>query len=110
MIDWTRVTALRDEIGADDFEEVVELFVEEVDALVARLRRDGKTHALEEDMHFLKGSALNLGFATLSELCEAGEYAAARGAGADVDLDAVLESYDASRAEFLRDLAMKLAA
>lgn len=31
MIDWTRVDELRDEIGTDCFDEVVELFIEEVE-------------------------------------------------------------------------------
>ena len=31
MIDWTKVTELREEIGDEDFQEVVELFLEEVD-------------------------------------------------------------------------------
>ena len=30
MIDWQRVNELRDEVGAEDFEEVVDLFLEEV--------------------------------------------------------------------------------
>ena len=29
MIDWARVSELRDEVGAEDFDEVVELFLEE---------------------------------------------------------------------------------
>ena len=31
MIDWNRVAALREEVGAEDFDEVVELFLQEVD-------------------------------------------------------------------------------
>ena len=31
MIDWPRVTELREEVGAEDFEEVVEIFLEEVE-------------------------------------------------------------------------------
>ena len=34
MIDWTRVSELRDEIGAEDFGDVVEIFLEEVEAEV----------------------------------------------------------------------------
>ena len=30
MIDWTRIKQLRDEIGEEDFPEVVEIFIEEV--------------------------------------------------------------------------------
>ena len=38
MIDWTRVSELRDEVGAEDFDEVVELFLEEVDEAIKILR------------------------------------------------------------------------
>ena len=38
MIDWARVSELRDEVGAEDFDEVVELFLEEVDEAIAALR------------------------------------------------------------------------
>lgn len=31
MIDWARIIELHDEIGADDFNEVVELFLSEVE-------------------------------------------------------------------------------
>ena len=31
MIDWARVSELRDEVGAEDFEEVVQLFLAEVE-------------------------------------------------------------------------------
>ena len=31
MIDWSRVEELRDKIGAEDFDEVVELFLSEVE-------------------------------------------------------------------------------
>ena len=38
MIDWTRVQQLKDEIGASDFEEIVVLFLEEVEEVVERLK------------------------------------------------------------------------
>ena len=38
MIDWARVSELRDEVGAEDFDEVVELFLEEVEEAIAALR------------------------------------------------------------------------
>lgn len=110
MIDWTRVTALRDEVGTEDFEEVVELFIEEVDEVVGHLRNDSRMNTLEEDMHFLKGSALNLGFTDLARLCEAGEQAAAAGHDDRIDVAAVIAAYDASRDTFLAERATRLAA
>ena len=36
MIDWGRVKDLRSEIGAEDFSDVVALFLEEADEVIAR--------------------------------------------------------------------------
>ena len=101
MIDWQRVEALKEEVGAEDFDEVVELFLEEVDEVIDRLRECTDRDQLEADMHFLKGSAMNLGFERFSDLCQTGEQMSANGQAADVDLGAVLDCYDKSRATFL---------
>ena len=110
MIDWERVQQLRGEVGADDFDEVVELFLEEVDEIVDRLRTCATPEDLESDLHFLKGSALNLGFADFSGLCQVGEEMSANGQAGDVDLVSILNCYDASRAMFLNDMSDKLSA
>ncbi|WP_306151221.1 Hpt domain-containing protein [Roseovarius sp. MMSF_3281] len=104
MIDWARVRELRDEIGADSFGEVVELFLDEVEAEIAVLRAGVPTDNLESRLHFLKGSALNLGFAAFTEKCQAGETAAANGAGEAVDVMDILASYDASKIAFLAEI------
>lgn len=73
MIDWDRVRELRDEVGAEDFQEVVQIFLEELDEALVRLR-DAPAHGIEEgDLHFLKGCALNLGFDDVTRLCREGE-------------------------------------
>jgi histidine phosphotransfer protein HptB len=100
MIDWDRIEELRTEVGADDFCDVVDIFLEEVDEVVARLRQDGASK-LEEHLHFLKGSALNLGFDAFAELCQAGETAAREGRADSVQVDPILESFATSRAAFL---------
>lgn len=99
MLDQNRIEALRAEVGAAGFDEVVDLFLEEVEEAMARLRAGSDPAALERDLHFLKGLALNLGFRHLSALCQQGERAAAR--HAPVDVAAVLSSYAASRRKFL---------
>ncbi len=104
MIDWGRVTELRDEIGSDDFGEVVEIFLEEVDEEIEVLRNQTVTDNLESQLHFLKGSALNLGFSEFSRLCQNGESAAASGKGSSVDLAEIVLSYDVSKSEFLSAL------
>ena len=99
MIDWGRVRELRSEIGPEDFAEVVSLFLEEADEAMARLSADGGAKALAADLHFLKGAALNLGFDTLSALCQDGERRAGAG-DLSVDLEAVREAYASCRGEF----------
>jgi hypothetical protein len=71
MIDWERVSALRAEIGEPDFTEVVDLFLAEAEEVVERLRRGRPDPTLEAELHFLKGSALNLGLRDLADLCSA---------------------------------------
>ncbi|MDN5786106.1 Hpt domain-containing protein [Pseudorhodobacter sp.] len=100
MIDWKRVEELRDEIGEDDFNEVVALFLDETDEVAMNLRNDMAHGAIESALHFLKGSALNLGFTELAALCQAGEKAAAQGHAATVDLGLVLDSYNRSKHAF----------
>lgn len=103
MIDWNRVAELKQEVGAGDFGEVIALFLGEVEEELGALDSDGPPGgaALEASLHFLKGSALNLGFAAFSELCRKGEAAAGRGDARSVDLGEIRDCYAASRAEFL---------
>lgn len=109
MIDWGRVGELRDEIGAEDFAEVAELFLEEVDEVIERLAASPDPKQCETDLHFLKGSALNLGFRDLAELCERGERAAAAGDCGALDLGTVAHSYRKSKALFIARLAPGIA-
>lgn len=104
MIDWSRVEELRTEIGADDFAEVVEIFLEEVEEAIDAIRGEVPTDKIESKLHFLKGSALNLGFSEFSTLCQAGETAAAQGEYKKISLSDVIRSYEHSKAEFLRAL------
>lgn len=100
MISWDRVNELREEIGDDDFAEVAEMFLEEVAEVIQRLKTNPVPAQYEEDLHFLKGSALNLGFRALSTLCQAGERKAASGDYASIVLEPVFEVYAQSCAEF----------
>lgn len=101
MIDWNRVSELRDEIGPDDFGEVVELFLDEVETEIETLRVNYEKSRLESQLHFLKGSALNLGFEEFSRKCQQGETAASQGEANGVDIPNILSCYDASKTEFL---------
>jgi HPt (histidine-containing phosphotransfer) domain-containing protein len=107
MIDWSQVAELRAEVGEDDFPEVVALFIEEVEEVLARLRGAESHGDLTADLHFLKGSALSLGFAEFSQLCRAGEAAAAQGRGGDIALGEILAVFEVSRHQFLDQLATR---
>ena len=110
MIDWMRVTELRDEVGKEDFDEIVELFLEEVDEVIELLRGGDGLDELEAHMHFLKGSALNIGFSEFAKLCQIGETLSAEGEIEEVDVDGVLSVYDTSRCHFLAEAQQRLAA
>lgn len=101
MIDWDRVRGLHAEVGPEDFREVVALFLEEVGEVIERLRGAPDPERLETDLHFLKGSALNLGFSELGALCREGELLAARGRAGEVDLPELIACYEISRETFL---------
>lgn len=103
MIDWSRVSELKAEIGEDAFAEVVELFLDEVETVLARIGRCRTRAALAEEMHFLKGSAWNLGFREFGAVCQDGERRAAA-AGSDPDLERLFDSYGQSKAAFLAGL------
>lgn len=110
MINWSRVNELREEVGPDDFDEVVKLFLEEVEEVIGRLRRDADRSQLEQELHFLKGSALNLGFAAFSDLCQDGERLSAAGKAGNVDLGAIVDGYDQSKTAFFAELQANIAA
>ncbi|MDA5092961.1 Hpt domain-containing protein [Aliiroseovarius sp. KMU-50] len=100
MINWARVNELKEEIGEEDFTEVAEMFLEEVEEVIDRLRTAPKPELYEQDMHFLKSSSLNLGFEALSSLCCERERLAAGGNPSAVELGPVFETYSASKEVF----------
>ncbi len=100
MIDWERVAELKDEVGDDDFAEIADLFLAEVEEVVTRMIASPDVGRLSEDLHFLKGSAINLGFSEFARLCQAGERLAAGGRGAEVGLAELANSFAMSRRAF----------
>ncbi|MFM2354600.1 MAG: hypothetical protein RLZZ528_336 [Pseudomonadota bacterium] len=102
MLDWDRITELRDEIGTDAFGEVVELFLDEVESALLRLGAEGP---VEEGLHFLKGCALNLGFRRFATVTSEGEMLARAGRGGEVDLAQVREVYAQSKRQFVAGLS-----
>ena len=73
------------------------LFVDEADAEIAGFKASQDVDALENRLHFLKGSALNLGFSDLARICQKAESAAAWGATDDIDIGAIISCYESSK-------------
>lgn len=90
MIDWNVLMSLRDDIGEEDFADVALVFVTEMEEKLADLGRD-PARAGEEDFHFLRGSAANLGFSAMVSACEAAEEAC--NAGHRPNLEAVERAF-----------------
>lgn len=108
MIDWDRVAELRDEIGEEDLAEVVEMFLDEVAEKLADLKAGVIPQSIAEDMHFLKSSALNIGFATLAGLCSDAEVAASDDPSS-VDLGKVEECFKMSCQELRAEGSIRAA-
>lgn len=98
MIDWDRVAELRDEIGAEDLTTVIGMFLDEVAEKLQAVKDGASRATLSEDMHFLRSSALNIGFAELAKLCSAIE---AKVDAGDVHLDiaTITRCFEASAKE-----------
>jgi HPt (histidine-containing phosphotransfer) domain-containing protein len=110
MIEWNRVDELKREIGDDGFDEVLGLFLDEADEVIARLSNAPDLRRLEGELHFRKGSALNLGLNDLAALCQQGERMAASGNADRVELTSTLQCYHESRAALLDGLGRSSAA
>jgi histidine phosphotransfer protein HptB len=108
VIQWARVNELRDEIGADDFGEVVDLFLEEVEEAIQGLSPDSTADQMEQHLHFLKGSALNLGFRAFSDLCQDGEHKSSKGETGTINLTAIIDGFEKSKILFIAQLPDKL--
>lgn len=104
MIDWTQARMLQQEIGTEQFEEVVRLFLDEMELLMERLDHAEGATQLQEVLHALKGSALTLGFAHFAELCAAAERHASLGQTIKVDKAGITSAYRQSHPEFITGL------
>ena len=100
MINQTRLNELKDEVGEDDFNEVFELFCEEVEEVLAELEAIPPSQ-LAERLHFLKGSALNIGFDDLGALCQSEEIRLKGNPTVTVDFPALRATYQASKAQLV---------
>lgn len=110
MIQWARVNELRDEVGAEDFDEVVDLFLEEVEEAIQGLSSESTAVQMEQHLHFLKGSALNLGFRVFSDLCQDGERRSAEGETGTISIAEIIDGFEQSKVLFIAQLPEMTAA
>jgi len=96
MIDWNRVNELRTEVGKEDFGDVLDMFFDEVAEVLVGLGNGG-SEATKRDLHFLKGSAMNIGLAEVSALCLNFELALIADPDGAVDLNAIRRTFQASK-------------
>ena len=109
MISWDRVNELKNEVGEEDFAEVVEIFLEEMDEAMTDLQGGNPAEGLGSAMHFIKGAAMNLGFDELGAICQKYETFAGEGKQDQIDSDRVIACYLRSKEEFVNH-ASKMAA
>lgn len=102
MIDWDRITELKNDMGQDEFPALVSIFLDEVENALSNL--NGQTAPIEADFHFLKGSALTLGFQDLAKLASAGEIALHQDADAQVEVSPIAKAYDLEKRELLENV------
>lgn len=102
MVNWDRITELQEEVGEDDLSEVLALFCEEVEDALGTLSTSDPD-ALKGQLHFLKGSALNIGLDQVSTLCRDAEHSLAADPQSLPQVDAIRSAYQTARAE-LQDL------
>jgi len=104
MIDWTRVTELPDEVGADAFKDITQVFLLEVSEALAELTNDTPRQTLEERLHFIRGRSLKLGFKAFSTLCHQAATQATKGQVKTINVADLVNSYEASYEVFVTDL------
>ncbi|MEM1387828.1 MAG: Hpt domain-containing protein [Pseudomonadota bacterium] len=101
MIDWDRADELLREIGEEDFAEVADVFIDELNDVLGSLTADQDHAEIQQSMHFIKGCALNIGFERLAELASQAERCAANEQETGyVDLNALRDVFQRSKTAF----------
>ena len=98
MINQARLDELKSEVGEDDFREVVQIFCEEVEEVLSDLETMEELDFASK-LHFLKGSALNLGLDQVSAICQQAEAQVKADPAFVPDIGAIRDCYDASKAQ-----------
>jgi HPt (histidine-containing phosphotransfer) domain-containing protein len=84
MINWAQIDSLISDVGEEDVAEVIEIFLDEVDQKLDDMRGiapKSEPQDMAADLHFLKGSALNIGFEEMGQFCSKAENQFKSGSG-----------------------------
>lgn len=106
MINWMQLRQLQSDVGKDEMDEVVELFLTEVDEAIEAFQNNAGTMAFADKgaaYHFLKGCAFNLGFQAFGEKCSEAEEVSKQDKNPDISLSDLIALYTASKDIFHRD-------
>ena len=98
MVNWDRISELREEVGEDDLAEVITLFCEEVEEVLSTLDT-APAAELPGRLHFLKGSASNIGFEAVSLRCQSEEARLKQDPHASPNISGIRDDYAKSKAE-----------
>ncbi len=101
MINTARIQELKDEVGEDDLFEVIELFCEEVEEVLDILDASSQNEFLAQ-LHFLKGSALNIGLDAVSELCKTEEVRLKSDPSAPPNIGAIRSAFSDAKKALLK--------
>lgn len=99
MIDWDRIAELQAEVGESGIAEIVSIFLEEVEEGVDQLAAMTDGNQISEKLHFLKGSAQNIGLSEFSALCLEGEMAVRTDPTLRPDIPAIRSALTRAQAE-----------
>jgi len=98
MVNWERIAELREEVGEDDLSEVISLFCEELEEVLVALP-GAEQNSLRGHLHFLKGSALNIGLEEVSTLCLEEEKRIAEDPNAAPRIDALRQAFYGAKSQ-----------
>ncbi len=70
QIDWARLHQLQEDVGTEDIRGIITLFEQELKQVIAQLPLEAEPAQMANNLHYLKGCALNLGFNDLARLCQ----------------------------------------
>ena len=98
-------------VGAEDMDEVVELFLDEVDEAMQNLEikyDEMGANDRSAAFHFLKGCASNLGFKNFADQCGQGEEVTKAGNEPDFKITYLKQIYISSKENFLNEKTAQL--